>query len=837
MTAPGQYKGFAYINAERERMTLMPGSDTHKYHTGDHGPQDLTTGFYEVQYRVTDREDKWREMYFLNKAVPTTPSDGRVIAALVEEITNWHERILDRFDLDNEPAESILDRLTNRDWLEEIYGIGPSRSEGLKEKFERICPQELEVFSAYRQHGLPYRQGTERERWATAFFSEYDDELEEFRANPYHLLKITGEGRRQRNLARERPELVPTRYPLDWIDSYVAEDWEHTPERARAFFQQALKRIQDNGHTVAYPEQIASQIRSLGLDRIETTDGETLPMNASTVDTLEQDLDNTCRVQFTGTNADRETGITTGVLRAKAKVVGEQFRWLERKPPMLGELARDRAIERALNAHDFELDQKQKMAVEYGFNSPVSMITGPAGSGKTSTVQSILSGASILLREKTNYMATGQPKEVTRTACNLYVLAPTGKAAQRARDGLHLTDPQTGEELPLRSVDQDRMPEGGRHISRGELQVGTLHSFLGWHGSWCDIPDPHPSFIVVDESSMCDLLIMFWFTRYVQNCMENEIPITVIMTGDVEQLEPVDAGHPYRDLLGRTGNSKVPATRLDQIHRQGQGSAIIEASRRILKGEDPPLPQEIANGDWKPDFFWHDYPVAEGEEIDIVRYLSGVQERAERRLDREVDQDEIQLIMPLRNPSEVDPSEPHVRGVNNTLQNHFSNLRGNPIQTITACSPDSPESPYGAQFAVGDRVTHVGRNRYVGTDADHEPIMRGTIGRIQRIDQAIHVEYPKTDRLVPYRKPEEVHGLELAYALTGHTAQGSGFEITAILLPRRAAPTLMMRPWLYTAITRGEEFVDLMATQQRVRKCATNDSVSARQTILSRFSY
>jgi ATP-dependent exoDNAse (exonuclease V) alpha subunit len=710
------------------------------------------------------------------------------------------------------------------------------------DKFSTFAPEELEVFSVFRTHGIPYREGTKRELWARALFSEYEEEIACFEENPYYLTSIDeGSNQRVEILNRNRPDLTPMSYPLDFVDRHVGEKWENTPERARAYFHKAIERIAEDGHTVASPAQVADGMSRLGIEHITavTDSGETenIRVGPEAVKKLETSADEVTRIRFSGPEGSRQVGITTQEFRNRAQVVSEQFKWLSRSELSYSEIAKQKLISRALSAPDFDLDETQKTAIRYAFDSAVSIITGPAGSGKTTCMQAVLSSASALLEERTETLATGRPKERQHSARCIYVLAPTGKAAQRVRDGLEVRDPETGEVITPGPTDQSVMPEG-RYIEEGHLQVGTLHSFLGWRGNYCIVPDPHPSFIVVDESSMCDLDIMYWFSRYIQYCLENQVPLTVIMTGDIEQLEPVGAGHPYRDLLGRGGDSTVANTRLDHIHRQGQGSAIIKASQNILDGEAPPVAQQVlASDSLANDFYWHSYPP--GGEVDVLQYLEAVAQRANQYANAGVQAEDVQLILPLRNQSSVDAEALHVNQVNKELQQIFARRRGEEIHSLTAHPPTRPDYTYGAKFARKDRVAHVGANRYVAASGDHEPVMRGSIGQIQQCDPdgGILVRYPWMDELVPYQEPQEIDGLELAYALTGHTAQGSEFSVTAVALPRAGAPTLMTRPWLYTALTRGQDFVDLMATTDRVQMCAQTDAVERRQTILSRSSY
>ena len=76
-------------------------------------------------------------------------------------------------------------------------------------------------------------------------------------------------------------------------------------------------------------------------------------------------------------------------------------------------------------------------------------------------------------------------------------------------------------------------------------------------------------------------------------------------------------------------------------------------------------------------------------------------------------------------------------------------------------------------------------------------------------------------RLVAY--PSELLGeLEPAYAVTVHKSQGSEYR-AVILSAVEAAPILLTRGILYTAMTRAKELLILVGDDQVVARMAAND--------------
>jgi exodeoxyribonuclease V alpha subunit len=189
------------------------------------------------------------------------------------------------------------------------------------------------------------------------------------------------------------------------------------------------------------------------------------------------------------------------------------FRWLEER-------------------HGLTLAPEQAAAVQMALTSPVAILTGGPGTGKTHSLRAVLTLAG-----------------AKRLRCVL--AAPTGRAAKRMEEA-------TG------------------------LPAGTLHRVLelrpgGQAGRNPDRP-LEADLVVVDETSMLDALLANQLAKAVA-------PGThLLLVGDPDQLPSVGAGDVLADLL-RSG--RFPVTRLSHIFRQGAGSGIAENARRINAGEVP----------------------------------------------------------------------------------------------------------------------------------------------------------------------------------------------------------------------------------------------------------
>jgi len=167
--------------------------------------------------------------------------------------------------------------------------------------------------------------------------------------------------------------------------------------------------------------------------------------------------------------------------------------------------------------------------------SPVSILTGGPGTGKTHSLRAVLTLA-----------------QAKRLRCLL--AAPTGRAAKRMEEA-------TG------------------------LQATTLHRLLELRpGSGRSQKLLQADLVVVDEVSMLDVLLANQLVRAL-------VPgVHLLLVGDPDQLPSVGAGDVLADLLG---HGQFPVTTLTHIFRQGAGSGIAENARRVNAGELPRFGRDV----------------------------------------------------------------------------------------------------------------------------------------------------------------------------------------------------------------------------------------------------
>jgi exodeoxyribonuclease V alpha subunit len=187
------------------------------------------------------------------------------------------------------------------------------------------------------------------------------------------------------------------------------------------------------------------------------------------------------------------------------------------------------------------LTGEQQHAVQAALTHPVSVLTGGPGTGKTTTLKTLIT---LLEQARKSYA----------------LCSPTGRAAKRLSEAT-------------------------------ERDASTIHRLLGYSpvdGFMHNRKNPLPvDFLIVDEVSMLDIVL----ANHLLNAIQ---PGThLLLVGDVDQLPSVGAGDVLRDLIA---SSILPVTRLTTIFRQEQGSRIILNAHRVNRGEMPLF--EKGNGDF-----------------------------------------------------------------------------------------------------------------------------------------------------------------------------------------------------------------------------------------------
>lgn len=838
---------------------------------------DITPGaVYEIEYNEQHYVGQWGAtvLIWLNSIRPAAPTSSSSLVDILALVTSKGraQAILDRMKAQgvnvDGPVPTVLAAISDRRMLCSVDGIGASTADQIIAKLKTISGAEIALAEALSRWGIKVDRSTQKYKWTAHYYECYPAQLVEVETNPYRLLTIANPDSSQVRQALENPRWTPARatvprrpatLSLAEIDAAVLpkdKRWFEYRDRVTAILESAFARIESDGHSVAEMSQMRSELARLQIKGVRglyhkgatpDLDGQRYELTDSAVKDLVRSTSSLVNTTFVNTGGETLDGVTTKRIARWQQTISGAVTTLTAAPPVFSRLKVQEMTNVALQSAAFTLTPEQQQAVRFAFGSRFSAITGGAGVGKTATSQTILNGyLKATIKDTAIDAATGDIIE--QDPFSLYIVAPTGVAAQRIRIGLDLHDPITGEIVIPNKIDwsigDDKKNYAPGYVAdEGRVCIGTLHSFLGYNGHSFHIPNPHPSIIFLDETSMVDEEPMAALMTYVSRCEAAHVPVVLMMSGDENQLPPVGVGFPFRDLLGGRFGAALPTTRLNKVQRQAAGSVVVQSSHRILKGECPPtMDYECGKPHYEIDFLWMEPARRDDRKIarlvtDYQSYLQNVHDIGTKN-NEIIRADDIQVILPLRNQSKIEPSAFYVDKVNEELQEFFAEQRGQILNRFVAASLDDEEKTYTVRFAIGDKIIHSGRNGY-GADK-HEPVMRGSIGRILDVvdnpegQPTILVEYPWMEQPVSYTARQEVGQLKLAYAITGHASQGSEFDYVLLVLPDAAGPGLVDRSWLYTAVTRARKHLFMIGSQARVKKAVSHSYGMNRNTLLAK---
>lgn len=180
--------------------------------------------------------------------------------------------------------------------------------------------------------------------------------------------------------------------------------------------------------------------------------------------------------------------------------------------------------------------KKQNDAILSVFKNRCSILTGGPGTGKTFTVNQIVT---CLKKYKPD--------------AKIRLLAPTGRASSKLSEVTNLPSSTIHRAIHLRPTTSNSF-----YLQEGENDV-ILDDDL----------------VIVDESSMNDAII---FSKLLESI---SLTTTLLIVGDDNQLSPVGPGLVLRDLIE---SNIVPVTCLDEIYRQAKESQIVTNAHKLKEG-------------------------------------------------------------------------------------------------------------------------------------------------------------------------------------------------------------------------------------------------------------
>ena len=199
------------------------------------------------------------------------------------------------------------------------------------------------------------------------------------------------------------------------------------------------------------------------------------------------------------------------------------------------ETAVEQRIRKIEALSDLELDEMQRIAVKEAVRSGLLVITGGPGTGKTTTINTII-----------QYFES--------EGMDICLAAPTGRAAKRMSETTGYEAKTIHRMLELSGGMEERA--GFERNEQNPLETDV---------------------IIIDEMSMVDISLM-------HNLLKAVVAGTrLILVGDVNQLPSVGPGCVLKDIIDSHACNVV---RLNRIFRQASESDIIVNAHKINRGEE-----------------------------------------------------------------------------------------------------------------------------------------------------------------------------------------------------------------------------------------------------------
>ncbi len=463
------------------------------------------------------------------------------------------------------------------------------------------------------------------------------------------------------------------------------------------------------------------------------------------------------------------------------------------------------------------------------FNKPICVLSGAAGTGKTTVIKSILDTIGRIHGEGTSFL----------------LMAPTGKAAERIKV-------QTGK------------------------PSSTIHSFLaknGWINKNMTLKrsggkkSKDINTLILDECSMVDLNLFATLCRAINwNSVQR-----LILVGDPNQLPPIGRGKVFSDtiewLKSNDEYSSNVGTLTENIRQlvntvNDNGTGILDLANvfiqeKQLSGENSQAAAKLkteketifteiltkGNGDVDKDlsvYFWQDQEDLESlmrtQLIADMESITGQKAEGEQGANtvwREAingSPERIQVISPYRGEFYGTMS------INTFMQKTFNgywskrlNIDGIGLYDKVIQIRNRPASDMAYVYdwknkRVGRQEVYNGEIAIVfpmGYDSKKIRWMTNLqrfqcnfSGRNRKELSYLYGKRIGTDRITGRSIPDQkvTENLELAYAISVHKSQGSEFDYVYIVIPARESHLLSME-LLYTALTRAQKHVTVFLQQ------------------------
>jgi len=572
-------------------------------------------------------------------------------------------------------------------------------------------------------------------------YGNYETIYNKVTENPYMLIKLVkGMGfTKADNLAKEMG--LP----------------ENSPMRIKAYIINFLQEKASNGQSFGFTKDIINGLRS-------QTDEVSYPLTSELLLETFSSMVNKEELWWN----ENKTCVALAYVRETEEKIAYHLKRLF-SAPVTDDLTNWQTVVKAIEKRNgFEYTDEQYDGIQTVLNNNVCLVTGLAGSGKTS-----------VLEPMTSILVDQQYKELLQ-------LALAGKASQRIQE-------VTGYEAMTihRGLEFDPMYGGFRYNKDNQLSK--------------DI-------VILDEASMVDAHLFCLLLEAIPTGAK------LVIVGDYGQLQPIGFGQVFFDLIE---SLKIPMVKLTKIHRQASKSAVITESIKIRENKhivDFGQDRKETLGELQD----LDLDIVVNKDLVIEKVINAFQTRYEI----EKDIMEVQVVVATRIRGDLS-----AYNINNKIkklinpiaeEDRYISVKLDKKHTYKISKDDKiivVENNYNAEVWDEDEQTYV-----------KGAIFNGNLGIVKNIYlNSIEVDIVGVGLVkIPSSK---YNTIELGYAITCHKAQGSGWNSVIVAIDS-SAYLMLCCEWLYTALTRAKKHGSLIGENKAIRQCCLIYKGSEKMTFL-----
>lgn len=423
----------------------------------------------------------------------------------------------------------------------------------------------------------------------------------------------------------------------------------------------------------------------------------------------------------------------------------------------------------------WKLTDEQREGVLQCLEHQVVLITGAAGTGKTSVLSSALLALGCM----------GDNSKYSFAQCSL-----SGKAAARMTE-----------------------------VTKAEGY--TIHRLLGYNPSlgfkYNEYNKLPYDIIIVDEISMIGGEIFLSLLKAIPNGSK------LIILGDMGQLESIGSLNLASDLYH---SSAITTVELTQIHRQAKKSGIILASQKVRNQEvwfSNNYEGVQVHGELKDMIFDINLNREELRDKTMYYYKQYFENgKATSVMD-------VQVLVPVK-----ERGDNCVYNLNNDIQEYVNPSSHFKNELIVEGNSKTKEKSF--VFRVGDKVMCIKNNYHTfNTQSVLTPIYNGWVGELVELnlnnDEAIIYFHTINDKIVMSLKTLQSY-IMLGYASTIHKYQGSSAKYIIGVIDNATPPKMLSKELVYTLLTRAERECVCIVQNRALSNAIQQSGVSEKNTFL-----